>query len=169
MTDTYDAIGQKFTEEFLSQHGVKGMRWGVRRSDAALEKAAKKREGGDSEKKSNAAPKGTVVGKTNTGSKKAGNMSDAELQKVINRINMEQNYARLTAPPPTTTQKLLGTGSKLLSEVALSVAKTQMSKIANEKVSSTIGDVMGGRPKSPNAPSLPRLVTPPDPTKRVTG
>lgn len=86
-------------EEGIEHYGVKGMRWGVRRTDAQLAKS-KKKKGDDGEKK--------VVGKTSTKKAKASDLSDAALQKRINRLNMEKQYAKLTADPPSTTKKLTG-------------------------------------------------------------
>lgn len=71
----------------LYHYGVPGMRWGVRRADAKLQRVstrAKKRGWSDD---------ATEVAKIQT--KKVNQMSNNELTKVNNRKTLEQNYTRL--------------------------------------------------------------------------
>lgn len=116
----FNAVGEEFLGNFFGHYGVKGMRWGVRRTDAELARSRKKKGGEEKTEKK-------VVGKTKTSGKKASELSDAQLQKVINRMNMEQQYSRLTAQPPGK----LAAAQKFLSDIALSVAKTQMTAVGN--------------------------------------
>lgn len=64
-------------EEFLAHHGVKGMRWGVR----------KDRGSG-----------GHTGGSGGTSKPKAHELSDEDLKKAIDRMNLEQQYTKLLAP-----------------------------------------------------------------------
>lgn len=71
----------------LYHYGVPGMKWGVRRADAKLQRVstrAKKRGWSDD---------ATEVAKIRT--KKVNQMSNNELTKVNNRKTLEQNYSRL--------------------------------------------------------------------------
>lgn len=68
-------------ENFLEHYGVKGMKWGVRRTKAQLAKSSKRSD--DSAK----------VKKLKKGGKNS--LSDQELKRVVNRLNMEQQYSRL--------------------------------------------------------------------------
>lgn len=81
MSDNADVL--KLTQKLMTEvgdnkiehFGIKGMKWGVRR--------------------------GRDVAKTHgtsTSTKSAKDMSDDELRTRINRINMERNYEKLTAP-----------------------------------------------------------------------
>lgn len=127
---SFNAVGEKFLTDFFGHYGVKGMRWGVRRTDAELGRASgKKKEssGSSGEKK--------VVGKTKTTGKRAEDLSDAQLQKVLNRMNMEANYARMTAPPPGK----LEAATKFMSEIARDVAKKQITAVANAYAADAIG------------------------------
>jgi hypothetical protein len=75
-------------ENILQHHGVKGMKWGVRRSRSA--RAAAHPESADHKK--------AVAAKAKVGKK--GNvhaLSNDELKALVNRMNMEQQYSRLTA------------------------------------------------------------------------
>ncbi len=62
----------------LQHYGILGMKWGVRRTPAQLARAR-----GSSESKSDR-------------KNKVKSMSDEELQKAVNRIQLEQRYSQLT-------------------------------------------------------------------------
>lgn len=92
----------------LYHHGIKGMKWGIRRTDAQLGHEPVDLQ--KTKKKVDAA--GTIVNETrninNTASKKvqkkaqkqklseAKTMSDQELRERVNRLNMEQQYVRMS-------------------------------------------------------------------------
>lgn len=94
----------------LYHHGIKGMKWGVRRTDAQLGHDTGKIDLQKTKKKVDAAS--TIVNETrninNTASKKvqkkaqkqklseAKTMSDQELRERVNRLNMEQQYVRMS-------------------------------------------------------------------------
>jgi len=75
-------------KNFLEHHGVKGMKWGTRRSKKQLERAAKQ----SPEHKNVRALKG----------KKSSELSNQELKAINERLNLEQNFHRLN---PTTVQR----------------------------------------------------------------
>lgn len=137
-------------KEFLEHHGIRGMKWGVRRTASQLGKGGKK-EGDGKEK--------AVVGKTKTdrgGGAKT--MSDATLKRVNNRLQMEQQYAKLTAKPPGAMDK----GKKFVEDIVLNVAKTQITKLANEQASKAVDGFMSRKvPKLPTKPltQLPDITT----------
>lgn len=64
----------------LEHHGILGMKWGVRRTPAQLARAR-----GSSKQQSDSSNKKT-----------AKNMSDDELRKVVNRLQMERQYSQLS-------------------------------------------------------------------------
>lgn len=66
----------KFVEEILSHHGVKGMRWGVRKRDT--------RPTSDDFRRHAAAKR-----------KHVSELDDKELRAVLDRINMEQRFNKI--------------------------------------------------------------------------
>lgn len=94
----------------LYHHGIKGMKWGIRRTPAQLGHPTGKIDLKKTKNKVDAA--GTIVNETkninNTASKKAQKkaqkqklseaktMSDQELRERVNRLNMEQQYVRMS-------------------------------------------------------------------------
>lgn len=94
------------TEE-LYHHGVLGMKWGVRRyqnADGTLTPAGKKRANKLASKYAEVTGKKLVVKKKTVSEHKEKDikqMSDQELQRRINRINMEKTYSKLTSPKET--------------------------------------------------------------------
>lgn len=121
---------------FIEHHGVKGMRWGVRKSrggssggsSAPAKSAPKKTASGDAvpagKHKSGRITKVEV--KKTTTSAPAHKLSDEELGKIIKRIDMERKYATLTAVPPSKKDAAI----KFVADLALDVVKTEGKKIA---------------------------------------
>lgn len=62
------------TETWIYHYGVKGMKWGIRKSP-------------------------NRIGRKRTARKHVSEMSDEELRKQINRLNQEKQYKDLTASP----------------------------------------------------------------------
>lgn len=122
-------------EKAAKQYGVKGMKWGVRKKRTSSSSAPSK------PKPSESSSKGKVSSepkKANTLASKPNNrrISDAELQRKLNRIRMEQEYARLTAPSPKTKnfvrQTLEDSGKQAARQVA-NKATQALVQIALEK------------------------------------
>lgn len=72
----------------LVHYGIKGMKWGVRRTDAQLARARGKT--------SDSQPAHEDYKKAHSG-KSVKTMSDAELRSRLNRLQMEQQYSKLSS------------------------------------------------------------------------
>ena len=94
----------EYKDYYLAHHGVKGMRWGIR----------KKQEAPSHEDYTKAHSKKSVQ-----------SMSDAELRARNNRLQMEQQYANLTAKKSSAGKKFV-TG--VLVAAATSVATAYATK-----------------------------------------
>jgi 2'-5' RNA ligase len=77
-------------EAWLEHHGVKGMKWGVRRSDPSGGGSHKSESGvsDDARRARETAAKIRTAGGTKS-------LSNKELQELITRMNLEQQYSRL--------------------------------------------------------------------------
>jgi len=99
-------------EDFLSHFGVKGMKWGTRHAPgsgpSASEDASRARE---------------ISTKAKSGGTKT--LSNKELQDLITRQNLEQQYARLN---PSKTKKAV----QLVADILLGVGKQQAIRVLND-------------------------------------
>ena len=82
----------------LTHYGILGMKWGVRRSEAELARARKYTEDAQNivrESKNINRSIGDIRSATNKVN--LSSMSDSELRERVNRMNLEQQYANLSA------------------------------------------------------------------------
>lgn len=151
-------------KEFLEHYGVKGMRWGVRRTDAQLARSSGKKE---SESGDGGGGKGGSESKAAVRGKSASQMSDKELKKVVERINTEKQYNQLTAPKPGKA----ATVGKFFANIAVNAARTNLQQVANKQGSVVVGQLFAAKAAkgAPRIPPPPNRFpgAPPNPLDRV--
>jgi 2'-5' RNA ligase len=137
--------GRQAVERILSQSGVKGMKWGVRKdmpsgSSGQVHVEQKKSgklvtTGGVGHKPHFQAVEKVVAQQI---ARKSGvhALSNKELQDVVNRMNLEQQFVRLS--PQSKRQK----ASKLVAEILLGVGKQQVTRVANDVASQQVGKIL---------------------------
>lgn len=132
----------------LFHYGVKGMRWGFRKSDSggSAKPTGKRQKAPQSEDSARAA--GTVKKQRESG---ITSLSNDELRGAIERLNLEQNYTRLTSTPSNSTK--VDRGARYIGSFVGGVFNTQVTAAANSVARHQINTAMQkaglvGKPKN---------------------
>lgn len=104
-------------QEFVEHYGIKGMRWGVRKRRNERERAKsfgrKGRSGGGD-------------------GKSVKDLSDAELRQIVNRMQMEQQYANLAS---SGGRKKKNAGAEFAKSIAKDIAREQIKNSISRSIS----------------------------------
>ena len=113
-------------EDVIKHYGVLGMKWGKRSSSAKDSKKVVVR----------AAPKAADAKEANAFKAKAktkgtDSLSNAELQKLVNRMNLEQQYSKLVTPTANSSAAkkfIKDNGKQVVADLAKQYAKEGIKK-----------------------------------------
>lgn len=98
------------TEDELAHYGKAGMKWGVRKGVATS---------------------GRTAASTTPAKPKAKDLSDDELKTHINRLKLEKEYTKLSAPE-------INRGRKIVGDLLLDVGKKQAADYLNREIGKAI-------------------------------
>jgi hypothetical protein len=102
-------------EEFLEHHGVKGMKWGVRRSNPSGSSSSSSHPSSEDAKRAKAS---AAIAKTHG----THALSNQDLQHLVSRTDLEQRYSKLST-------KNTNAGAKIAKEILLNVGKQQATQV----------------------------------------
>lgn len=111
-------------DEFLEHHGVKGMRWGVRTGSPGR---MSKKQARDHKKITSVQNDSKVTHPSK--------LSDEELRKAINRMEMEQKYLNLSDPKKTKTKSA---GAEFAKELGKNALKTAANAAVQHQVNNIL-------------------------------
>lgn len=133
------------TVEELVHHGVKGMRWGVRRSGVNIgkiyRKPGAKAPTSDDFKKAQAAKAKIGVTKVGKTAKKTAPLANDELQSLVKRMNLEKQYAELSQRDK---RKVVGAKfvGDLIGGTASGIVKGQATRVGNQLAAQQIDKLL---------------------------
>lgn len=126
----------------LVHYGVKGMKWGVLRyqnADGTLTAAGRVRDRMNRKRNRKRAEK-VLKGSPKTVKRRLSQISDEELQKAVNRLQLESKYKTLTKPPDKhkrakeiATKWLEAAGTKALESAATNLGKRIFSEADSKR------------------------------------
>lgn len=145
---------QRDITAFLEHHGVKGMRWGVRRkrSSSFSSGSSQTQTGGKPEspnpQKSGRFPPSQKGGSSSGGqmlepriaNTKHVNLSTEELKARVNRMQLEKQYNQLEKE--VLPKKAKSKGREIAENIIADVAKTQATNLLNKQLGGILDDAM---------------------------
>ena len=129
-------------ERELVHYGIKGMKWGVLRyqnADGTLTTAGRMRDRMTRKRNRKRAEK-VLKGSMKTVKRRLSQITDEELQKAVNRLQLERTYKTLTTPPDKhkrakeiATKWLETAGTKVLESAATNLGKKIFSETDSKR------------------------------------
>lgn len=109
-------------DETLAHFGIKGMRWGFKKAPSGPPSDDSKRAG-------------ELASRVKTGGTR--NLSNKELQDLVTRINLEQQYSKLSEQG-----KKKNPVGKFAADLLLTIGKQQVTKIASDMAGKKVAAMM---------------------------
>jgi hypothetical protein len=118
----------------IEHYGVKGMKWGVRRTDAQLSTAR-------GEKRPSADAKKAAAARAKAATKGTESLSNKQLKDLNQRLNLEQQYDRLTYEPKQ--QSTMAKASTFIASEAGQVLMSAGKQVATQYVANEMRKRIG--------------------------
>lgn len=119
-------MGRPEPGSVIQHHGIKGMKWGVRRAQSRP--APNRSEDA----------KAALATKAKIKTEGVHSLSNKELREYLERVDLEKRYKKVR--PPTQAEKT----NKFISDVLLDVGKQEVKKIVASTISNALRKKMGG-------------------------
>ena len=130
---------------FVAHHGIKGMRWGVRRTKEQLRRASGKTKDQNDDEKKSTSESGKPEPKHYSSIKE---VPDAELRAAISRLQMEKQYRDLIRElTPKEKKKASDTVKSILAESGKKVAGEATTYLMRQAVNKALGANLGSDKK----------------------
>lgn len=122
--------------DMLKHYGTMGMKWGIRKDRRSARRQVRQdakqlKKVGDLVSNKKAAE---LIGNTFTDKPKNARISNAQLKTIIDRIELEQKYARLTHVPQQPPSRV----KRLMQDVAYDVSKGALTEVGKAVLSQAL-------------------------------
>lgn len=124
------------SDQFLAHYGVKGMKWGVRRTQSQLSRAAAKRK----ENRDPNTPEGAERARRKAALQNRRTISDADLDRLVKRLETEKKLKNLVEDDLSGGQKA---AKMILSDTGKQVARQVLAGVAVAAVSVAVANKFG--------------------------
>lgn len=121
-------------EEYLAHYGVLGMKWGVRKDSSGRRRPTSEVLREQKTKRRTTSKKESVRNNNSTQKVQNETLSDEELRRIINRIQLERQYAQLTAPQKQQPSRM----KSLMKDVAYDVTKGATTEVGKAILSQAL-------------------------------
>jgi hypothetical protein len=133
----------KATDDFLEHHGVRGMKWGVRRNSSSSSGKSHASTGGYTRAgKESADARHVRLAQEKIARGGVHTLNNKELQALVQRQNLEQQYRQLNPKKVSEGKKLAIQALATLGPIAISAALASRSKYAPQVAPKAVGNAL---------------------------
>jgi len=144
-------------ENEIRHYGIKGMKWGVRRTPAQLGHIVRRTSGkAPAQTAKKAAPKKTSTSSDTPKQKKLSELTDDEIRQRISRLELERRYKDLAKEEP----KKVSRGKRFCMDVLETIGKNTLTNLGTQAANHIIGDAINKIAGVDSTDAAKRVVNP---------